>query len=110
MFSKPLAVPFDPGSRVRGWAAAVRPSFVGELWSPMLVPLVELQGEIAAERQRGPATPSAENLSLSGGASIRPRSSSSEHHLLFAGPSSPPKRRRRPVWVALDGAVMPLGI
>jgi hypothetical protein len=36
-----------------------------------------LQAEIAAERQRGPATPSAEDLSLSGGASILPRSSSS---------------------------------
>jgi len=110
MFSKPLAVPFDPGSRVRGCAAAVRPSFVEEPWSPMLVPLVELQGEIAAERQRGPATPSAEDLSLSGGASIRPRSSSSEHHLLFAGSVVASETTRATRWVALDGAAMPLGI
>ena len=31
-------LPFDPGSHVGGCAAAERPSFVEELWSPMLVP------------------------------------------------------------------------
>jgi hypothetical protein len=36
MFSKPLALPFDPGSSDARCARLRRPSYVEELWSPVL--------------------------------------------------------------------------
>jgi hypothetical protein len=35
MFSKPLALLFDPGSRTLGLRRPVMPVFVEELWSPV---------------------------------------------------------------------------
>jgi hypothetical protein len=43
MFSKPLAYPSSLDRALRDYAAAARPSFVEELWSPKLV----LPGELA---------------------------------------------------------------